>query len=279
MFEKLDREKIIFGLKITLPILLALISFFILSDYVSSDKYTQRFMSTIDANKESVMKLTASSTSVSVAISALPGDFATPIAEKLADLSIGFMIVLCALYLEKFLIVITGLVVFKWMVPAACILLMLGLTLSRDKLKELSYKIFSIALAIVLIIPASVTVSKTIRNAYGSSIDEVVASAELSASLLKDSVGTENVDDDTAKGLGKVVENLKNAGDTIASGTSEFMKYLERLTSRFVEAVAILIVTSCIIPILVILLLAWFIKMVCVPGISISVKGGRYEKQ
>ena len=279
MFEKLDREKIIFGLKITLPILLALISFFILSDYVSSDKYTQRFVSTIDANKESVMKLTASSTSVSVAISALPGDFATPIAEKLADLSIGFMIVLCALYLEKFLIVITGLVVFKWMVPAACILLMLGLTLSRDKLKELSYKIFSIALAIVLIIPASVTVSKTIRNAYGSSIDEVVASAELSASLLKDSVGTENVDDDTAKGLGKVVENLKNAGDTIASGTSEFMKYLERLTSRFVEAVAILIVTSCIIPILVILLLAWFIKMVCVPGISISVKGGRYEKQ
>lgn len=279
MFEKLDREKIIFGLKITLPILLALISFFILSDYVSSDKYTQRFMSTIDANKESVMKLTASSTSVSVAISALPGDFATPIAEKLADLSIGFMIVLCALYLEKFLIVITGLVVFKWMVPAACILLMLGLTLSRDKLKELSYKIFSIALAIVLIIPASVTVSKTIRNAYGSSIDEVVASAELSASLLKDSVGTENVDDDTAKGLGKVFENLKNAGDTIASGTSEFMKYLERLTSRFVEAVAILIVTSCIIPILVILLLAWFIKMVCVPGISISVKGGRYEKQ
>lgn len=279
MFEKLDREKIIFGLKITLPILLALISFFILSDYVSSDKYTQRFMSTIDANKESVMKLTASSTSVSVAISALPGDFATPIAEKLADLSIGFMIVLCALYLEKFLIVITGLVVFKWMVPAACILLMLGLTLSRDKLKELSYKIFSIALAIVLIIPASVTVSKTIRNAYGSSIDEVVASAELSASLLKESVGTENVDDDTAKGLGKVFENLKNAGDTIASGTSEFMKYLERLTSRFVEAVAILIVTSCIIPILVILLLAWFIKMVCVPGISISVKGGRYEKQ
>lgn len=273
----MSKEKLIYGLKITLPILIALISIFIIAPAVSSEKYTGKYMETIDANKESVMKLTASSTSVSVAISALPGDFATPVSEKLADLSMGFMVVLCAIYLEKFLISITGLIVFKWMVPAVCLLSMFGFVLKIKRLKDLAYKIAVIALAIVLVIPASVSVTKAIRNVYGDTIDETIKSAELSASLLKESMEAENVDESTAKGLGKVVESLKNAGDTVASGTSEFMKYLERLASRFVEAVAILIVTSCIIPLLVIVGIAWFIKIVFVPDLMINIKGGKNE--
>ena len=259
-----------FALKLAVPVLIALLSFFVISTYVSSSAYTDRLTETIDANRDSVMKLTASSTSVSVAITALPGDFATPIAEKLADLSIGFMIVLCAIYIEKFLIAITGLVVFKWMIPVACLLYLAAVLIKKERLKSIAYKIVVLAFAIVIIIPASVSVTKVVRDKYGSSIDETINSAELSADLIRESMGTEEVTEDTAKGLGKVIENLKNAGDSIASGTSEFMKYLEKLTTRFVDAVAILIVTSCIIPILVILGIAWLIKVIFLPNLMIN---------
>jgi len=273
----MSKDKLIFGLKITIPVLIALISFFIVAPYVSSEKYTAKYMETVDANKESVMRLTASSTSVSVAISALPGDLATPIAEKLADLTMGFMVVLCALYLEKFLIILTGLIVFKWLVPIACLCFVFGFLLKTDRLKSLAYKIAVIALAIVLAIPASIGVSQTIRDVCGDTIDDTINSAELSASLIKESMEAEDIDDSTANGLGKVIENLKNAGDTVALGTSEFMKYLEKLTSRFVEAVAILIVTSCLIPILVIVGILWIIKIVFAPDMMIRVKGAKNE--
>jgi len=267
----MTEDKIKYLLKITIPVLILLLSFFVVASYVSSPKYTDRFMETIEANKDSVLKLTASSTSVSVAISALPGDLATPISEKLADLSMGFMVVLCAIYLEKFLITITGLVVFKWMVPAACLLYIAGNLLKKKFLKSLAYKLVVIALAIVLIIPASVSISKAIRDSYGDAIDETIASAEMSAGLMKESMSEDGeIDENTAKGLGQIVESLRNSGDSIASGTSEFMKYLERLTSRFVEAVAILVVTSCIIPLLVIVAIAWLIKITFLPSLAMD---------
>lgn len=266
MSQKLAKK----GLRITIPILIALLSIFVVAGYVSSPKYTDRYMETIDANRDSVMKLTASSTAVSVAISALPGDVATPIAEKLADLSMGFMVVLCAIYLEKFLISITGLIVFRWMVPVACLIFILGDLIGKKFLKDISYKIAIVALAILLVIPASISVTKAIRNVYGDTIDQTIASANLSAGLLKESMSGDKIDEDTANGLGRVVESLKQSGDSIANGTSEFMRYLENLTTKFVEAVAILIVTSCIIPILVILAIVWLIKVVFLPNLMIN---------
>ena len=43
------------------------------------------------------------------------------IANKLADLSSYFLIVLCAIYLEKYLVTITGYAAFKILVPIACV--------------------------------------------------------------------------------------------------------------------------------------------------------------
>lgn len=69
-----------------------------------------------------MLELTAASTAASAAITLLPGDTATPIAEKLADLSGYFLIVLCAIFLEKYLLTITSYVSFTILIPAACAL-------------------------------------------------------------------------------------------------------------------------------------------------------------
>ena len=253
------------ALYIAIPILIAVISIFIISRKVSSPEYTQKYTEVCEANRQSVMMLTASSTAVSVAISALPGDIGTPISEKFADLSLGFMAVLCALYIEEFVITITGLVVFKWMIPTACLLYIIGRLADKKTFKDTAYKICILSLAFILIIPASIKVTSAIRDVYGDRIDETISSAELSAGLIQDSV-KDGSDDTAGNGLAGVMKNLIASGDGIAAGTSEFMRYVEKLLTRFVDAVALLIVTSCIIPIIVILALVWFVKIVFMPG-------------
>lgn len=277
-FSGLSYDNAKTGLKITIPIVIALFSIFVLSRIVSSDWYTKGLIDVIDANRDSVLKLTASSTSVSVAISALPGDLATPIAEKMADLSIGFMIVLSAIYIEKFIILVTGLVVFKWLVPVACLLHIAGdVFKGKQRLKEVSYKLAVLALALVLIMPASVSITKVIRNMYGETLDETVRSAETSADLIKQSFSSDDGDEDSAKGLAGVIQSLKESGDSIAAGTTEFMRYLEKLFTRYVDSVAILAVTSCIIPILVILVIWNMVKIIFLPNMTVSIPS--FKKQ
>jgi len=263
-------KRIKMALMVAIPLLIAAISIFVVARKVSDPEYVQKYTSVIEDNRQSVMKLTASSTAVSVAISALPGDLGTPVSEKFADLSFGFMAVLCALYLEEFLVTVTGLVVFRWMVPIACCLFVIGYLADKKFLKDTAYKICVLALAIVLIIPASIGITKAIRDTYGDKIDETIASAENSAGLIQDSIKNGDEDDEAGNGLAGVLKNLVEAGDTIAAGTSEFMRYVEKLFTRFVDAVAILVVTSCIIPILVILAIGWLVKLIFLPNVTIE---------
>ena len=97
----------------------AIISFAVIAPFASSVDSYEGTISALDEKKDNVLKLTAASTATSVAITFIPGDAATPIAEKLADLSSYFLIVLCAIYLEKYLLTITGFVAFKILIPVS----------------------------------------------------------------------------------------------------------------------------------------------------------------
>lgn len=101
-------------LQIVLPLILALISIFVITGYASSVKTHAGTISSLDEKKSTVMELTAAtSAAASAAITVIPGDVATPIADKLADLSSYFLVVLSAIYLEKFLVTILGIAAFQ----------------------------------------------------------------------------------------------------------------------------------------------------------------------
>ena len=79
-----------------LLVLAALLSIFAVGKRASDPAYHQASIDALAEKQETVLELTAASTAASAAITLLPGDTATPIAEKLADLSGYFLIVLCA---------------------------------------------------------------------------------------------------------------------------------------------------------------------------------------
>ena len=96
------------------------------------------------------MKLTAASTAASAAVSALPGDTGSAIAEKkLADLTSDFLIVLCAIMLEKYLLTITGYAVFRFILPAVCVLLIVRQFRSSEILAKLAFKLALFGMAVL----------------------------------------------------------------------------------------------------------------------------------
>ena len=233
---------------------LALVSFFPVAQKMSQPQTFSHAIESLDKKQETVLELTAASTAASAAITLLPGDAATPIAEKLADLSGYFLIVLCAIFLEKYLLTITAGAAFRVLLPLACLLLAASLFFCRDMLRMIAKKLALFGLALVLIIPTSVWVSDTIEDTYRASIDATIESAKQTTDAIGEATD-DNADSDTKTGLfSKVTEG-------ISSAATAAVDKLKSVLNDFLEALAVMLVTSCLIPVLVLVFFVWLVKL------------------
>ncbi len=224
-------------------VIIALLSVVILTPYTTDPANHTQSIEMLDEEIESVLMLSAGATGVSAAISLLPGDACTPISEQFADLVKYFLIVLSALYLEKYLVTLVGTVSFTYIFPAACILFAIGYLAAKDRLKVLAVRIAITAVALYLVIPASVKTSEAVYSSYKSSLENTI-----------DTANEISVENDDASVVDKFTAWIENAAVTVVD-------YVTDLLSRFVEAIAVMLVTSCLIPILVMLLFIWGVKL------------------
>lgn len=240
-----------------LLILLGLVSFLFLGDKASAVETHQETIAAIDDKVETVLKLTATSTVASAGVSAIPGDTATPIAEKLADFSEYFLLILCVLYSEKYLLTILGTAAFRILIPIACLMLAVSLYKWPALLKKMGIKFIAVALVLYVVIPASVRVSDMIYQTYQESINQTIDSAEeLSddTSAISAAGGNENV-------ITQIMEQLSETKESLTDRAANIL-------NRFIETLAVIIVTSCVIPVLVLIFFIWLIRMLT--GIDIS---------
>ena len=240
-----------------LLLLLAVFSFLFLSDRAAAPATHASTVSVIDEKTEDVLKLTASASLASFGVSAIPGDTATPIASKLADFSEYFLLILCVLYAEKYLIGIIGAGVFKVLIPCACLLCIVSLWRNPQLFRRVAFKLAAVGIALYLIIPVSFKVSDLIYGAYRESIDSTIDAAE----TLSDETAPLA---DAAGDKGLVATILDRLSETATSLTDKAVDTV----NRFVETMAVMIVTSCIIPLLVLLFFLWVIKQLT--GIDLS---------
>ena len=230
-------------------IVIAVVSFFPIAQRdTSPDRYTDYAVS-IDEKTETVLKLMAASTVTSAGITAIPGDTATPIAEKLADFSEYFLLILCVLYAEKYLLTIIPYGVFKGLIPLTCALFIAGRIWNPRLLDKQGFKLLLIGIALLMVIPLSVRTSDMIYNTYKESIDTTLASAE--------ALTDETSELSEAQQDPNVLNRLLNR---LSETTGGIVEKASGILNRFVETLAVMIVTSCLIPILVLLFFFWVIK-------------------
>ncbi len=230
-------------------LLAAVLSFLILADKASAPETYSGTMAALDEKTETVLKLSAAAAVASAGVSAIPDDTATPIAEKLADFTEYFLLILCVLYAEKYLMTILGAGVFKILIPVALVLLGARLFLPKKRLQDLALKLIVVGVAAVLVIPASLRVSGMIDRSYAASLNATVEAAETlteKTGELAEAERNESVIESVLRRISETVSTLTDkAADTL---------------NRFVETLAVMIVSSCVIPLLVILFFCWLLK-------------------
>lgn len=243
-------------LKWILPILICLSSFCMVAQKTSTTKFHEQSIQYLDEKRNTVMTLAASSAAISTAITILPGDTGTPIANGLADLSSKFLLVLGAIYLEKYALTLTCMVTFKYIIPIICLACLINNVTKWDWLRIICIKIGIMALAMCLIVPCSVKLSKTIEATYETSIQETIDHANNIQKKIKKDKENKNF--------------FEKAAEAFSSTAQKYTKMFNQSLNNFMEATAIMIVTSCVIPILVILFFLWFIQTIS--GMTINTK-------
>ncbi len=245
-------------------IALALVSFFMAGSYFSNPETYHATVEALDAKKDTVMNLVAASTGSSAAISLLPGDAGTPIAEKLVDLSSDFLVVIAAIYLEKYLLTILGFASFKVLIPVSCLVFSVALMVhdrlpAREIMMRLAFKLALFAISAFLVVPVSVKVSNMIETTYQASIEQTIQTAEQTTDAIEESA-EQGESNDSANPLSFLL-NVPDELNKLTDGA-------QRSLNNFIEALAVMIVTSCVIPVLVLLFFVWLMRIIL--GIDIT---------
>ena len=266
-------------LAVTLCILLAvaLLSYFVVGNVFADPENFKPSLSYLNEKQEQVFKLSGTTVLVSVAIGLIPGDATTPLAEKVTDIGSYFLIALCAVFLEKYLLTLTGLAAFKILIPAACAVFAVGAFIRNHSFKMLAVKLVLLALIITAVVPTSIKVSQIIEKTSEVTIEDI---EEQKNRLINENFPTIKAEEE------KVVEESKEAKDISLSG---MINYLSTISQKAGEAVknvgtgitenvkkavddveafikvlliylATMIVTSCLVPFGVFWLFTWIGK-------------------
>ncbi len=249
MKKEIDYKKIV---QTTMFVLLALLCFTIIRSTLAKPETYSSIINILDEKKSNVTKLLAASSSASTLITLIPDDVGTPIATKLADLSTIFLGILAVLYLEKYLLSIIGTIV-SIIFGIACLLLAISLWTNKEILKNISMKMMIIGLIAISIIPISTWVTSSIDNTYNTSIEESINQAVDSSEETNESKEDETI-------WQQIVNSFSDVVTSITSAAESSYKWAQNTLNNFVEATAIMLVTSCLIPVITLIVAVWLAK-------------------
>lgn len=238
MMMTFDFKKIMIA---ALLVLLAVGSFTLAAPWAADPDTHKHTIEQTEERISSVMTLSGGAAAASATLSLMPGDMCTPLSEQLAELAKYFLLILSALYLEKFLITLSGYITFMFLIPLACLLVAAAVLFGKTNFTRTAAKITLIGLIIFMIVPASVTLSDMVYRTQADKVDQTIEECN----------DLELVGDSDKGLLNELTTITTNTVDKITS-------FLDNL----LESLAVMIVTSCIIPLLVFAFLIWLVKII-----------------
>lgn len=240
-------------------LVVGLVSFFWLAKTTADPAFHAASIAALDEKKVTVMELTAATAAGSVAISAVPGDATTPIANQISELSGYLLIVVGAIMLEKLLLSLTCYAAFQFLIPIACVLGIVYLFAHIEWCRVLARKLALFGIVICLIVPASIQVTRIVDETF--QIQQTVDDAEQAV---------EQPADTEEEGSW-----FSQIGEAITGTVSDAVDQAEAALSRFIDAVAALLITTCVIPIAVLLFFVWVTKLIFGIEMKVSSQAAR----
>ena len=243
----------------------ALVSLIVFANIASNPETYTGIIGTLDEKKGNVMVLATTTTAASAAISALPNDMGTPIADKLVDFSSYFMVILAVIYLEKFLLTTLGFLGFGILIPVACALFAVAVflrrgTLTRVNLQRLGTKLAAFGLALALVVPVSVWLTDNVDDTFDESLAASNAAAQEATEQLEENTQEQAQEDQGL--LGGIASAVQDGWNGLTQGAQQALDSLGQQLNTMIDTLAVMIVTSCLIPLLVLILFLQLVKII-----------------
>lgn len=209
----------------------------------------------LDRNRSTVLALSAASAAASAAVSALPTDICSSLSEQLSEFTSWFAMILGFIYLEKYLLTLLGGAACYFLIPVGCGALLINCFFPKNSLWNLGSKLLALAMVALFAIPTSIWVSDRINATYSQSIEITVESAGAVSDNLMGNMVNDSEENTT------VIDEAKAILDDVSNSVAGVIDQFKNVLNRFIEAAAVMIVTTCLIPILVILFFLWTVKV------------------
>lgn len=252
--------------KILFLVFISVLSICVMPDKVENMDYVKSTIESLDQSRDRVLLFSGSTLAVSTAISVLPDDYASPLANTLADMNKYFVLILGIIFLEK-MVVVTGIdISFVYIIPAACVFFGLFELFQKEKLKEWAIKFMILGISLVCAIPFSIQFTENVSREYIEYVDETIAETNVSSEIIYD-IKSES-DDEVEKAF---LDKISEVFVTAFQGVKDLFAYFNSLIKKCITSIAIMIVTTFVLPFFVLLFFRWLLKELFSLNLNITV--------
>lgn len=243
------------AVKILSLLLVAALSFFVATNTIPESGFVKSSLESVEQSSSTVMKFSAATLSTSLAISALPDDFASPLAESLSDMNVYFIFILVILFLEKILIQFGVKLAFSALIPLACALGILSIATQKRILQSFAVRLCVLALAVAFVVPCSTHISGVVAADLTQYVDETIMETENGAGKLNEVM-------EESDGQQNMFDKLSDLFHSAISDVSDLLLHFQNTIRKCMNSIAILILTNVLMPLLTFFVLKWILKEV-----------------
>ena len=253
-------------------VLIMVISINVLTVKVPESKPFQQTIESLETSQNTVMKFSGATLATSLALSALPDDFASPLAETIADLNTYFIFMFAVLFVEKLIVLEGTKVSLIWIIPTACALYIVSIWSTKDFFRTFANKLMILGISLVLVIPASTHFTEYLCSDYLSYVDETIAETNNGATKINDVMATSNESV-------SFFEQLTNVFKTAIKSVTDLLTYFKNVIRKCFNSVAIMLVTTFALPLLILMFFRWLLNElfslnISMPNIKIRLPHG-----
>ena len=259
------KEKLV---KILAIVFLMVFSFTVLTHVIPESKFVQDTVKHLEDSQNTIMKFSGTTIATSLSLSALPNDFASPLASTVSDLNTYFIFIFAVLFVEKLLVIEGIKIALVWMIPAACVLGILAIVFEKEMFKNFAKKLLILGISVIMVVPVSTHFTETVCADYLTYVDETIEEADAGAGKINEIMAEGNEE-------ATFFDKLSDAFKTAISDVNDLLAYFKNVVKKCVNSVAVMIVTTFVLPMLVMLLFRWLLTELFalhLPAPKVSIK-------
>lgn len=216
-------------------------------------EFMKETVESLEESQETVMTFSGTTIATSVALSALPDDFASPLASTISDLNVYMVFMMIVVFAEKLIVLEGTKVSLMCIIPFACVLYIAYVWTTKDVCKQFARRLLILGASIILVIPISTHFTEAVCADYLAYVDETIEETQAGADKINEAMSPNG---ENATIFDKLSAAFKNAIESV----KDLLTYFENVVKKCINSIAIMIVTTFVVPFLILLLFRWLLK-------------------